>query len=64
MVGGLLGTGFGGYRSASSPRTTVDRSLLGAFLVAFLFPFTQNGSDANMSIATQVADLRRHRDRA
>ncbi len=25
-----------------------------AFLVAFLFPFTQNGSDANMSIATQV----------
>ncbi|GAA0954604.1 branched-chain amino acid ABC transporter permease [Kribbella koreensis] len=27
---------------------------LSAFLVAFLFPFTQNGSDANMSIATQV----------
>ncbi len=27
---------------------------LGAFTVAFLFPFTQNGSDANMSIATQV----------
>ena len=27
---------------------------LGAFAVAFLFPFTQNGSDANMSIATQV----------
>jgi len=27
---------------------------LAAFLVAFLFPFTQNGSDANMSIATQV----------
>ena len=27
---------------------------LGAFVVAFLFPFTQNGSDANMSIATQV----------
>lgn len=28
--------------------------ILGAFVVAFLFPFTQNGSDANMSIATQV----------
>jgi branched-chain amino acid transport system permease protein len=27
---------------------------LGAVAVAFLFPFTQNGSDANMSIATQV----------
>jgi len=27
---------------------------LGAFAVAFLFPFTQDGSDANMSIATQV----------
>ncbi len=27
---------------------------LGAFAVAFLFPFTQNGSNANMSIATQV----------
>lgn len=28
--------------------------MLAAFAVAFLFPFTQNGSDANMSIATQV----------
>ncbi len=27
---------------------------LGAFAVAFLFPFTQNGSNANMSIASQV----------
>ena len=27
---------------------------LSAFMVAFLFPFTQGGSDANMSIATQV----------
>ena len=27
---------------------------LGAFVVAFLFPFTQNGSDVNMSIASQV----------
>ncbi len=28
--------------------------ILAAFVVAFLFPFTQNGSDANMSIATQI----------
>jgi len=28
--------------------------MLGAVAVAFLFPFTQEGSDANMSIATQV----------
>jgi branched-chain amino acid transport system permease protein len=28
--------------------------VLSAFIVAFLFPFTQGGSDANMSIATQV----------
>ena len=28
--------------------------MLGAFAVAFLFPFTQDGSNANMSIATQV----------
>ena len=28
--------------------------MLSAFLVAFLFPFTQGGSDANMSIATQI----------
>ena len=28
--------------------------ILSAFVVAFFFPFTQGGSDANMSIATQV----------
>jgi len=28
--------------------------MLAAFAVAFFFPFTQNGSDANMSIASQV----------
>ncbi len=28
--------------------------VLSAFLVAFLFPFTQGGSNANMSIATQI----------
>jgi branched-chain amino acid transport system permease protein len=29
-------------------------TLLAAFLVAFLFPLTQGGSDANMSIASQI----------
>lgn len=28
--------------------------VVAAFVVAYLFPFTQNGSDANMSIASQV----------
>ncbi|MFL6154147.1 MAG: branched-chain amino acid ABC transporter permease [Ornithinibacter sp.] len=53
MVGGLLGTGFGGYLGflAANNRRPL---LLAAFVVAFLFPFTQNGSDANMSIATQI----------
>jgi branched-chain amino acid transport system permease protein len=53
MVGGLLGTGFGGYLgfiSANNRRPL----MLSALLVAFLFPFTQNGSNANMSIATQI----------
>ena len=42
-----------GYISAVSAR---HRKVLifSAFVVAFLFPFTQGGSDANMSIATQV----------
>ena len=53
MVGGLLGTGFGGYLGflAANNRRPL---LLAAFVVAFLFPFTQDGSDANMSIATQI----------
>ena len=53
LAGGLLGTGFGdylGFIGANNRRPL----LLAAFLVAFLFPFTQDGSDANMSIATQV----------
>ena len=53
LGGGLLGTGFGGYLGfigANNRRPL----LLAAFVVAFLFPFTQDGSDANMSIATQV----------
>ena len=39
-----------GIASANNNRVLV----LSAFVVAFAFPFTQNGSDANMSIATQV----------
>ncbi|GAA4402384.1 branched-chain amino acid ABC transporter permease [Fodinibacter luteus] len=53
LVGGLLATGFGaylGFIGANNRRPL----LLAAFLVAFLFPFTQDGSDANMSIATQI----------
>ncbi|MGL4174649.1 MAG: branched-chain amino acid ABC transporter permease [Dermatophilaceae bacterium] len=53
VAGALLGSGFGGYLGfigANNRRPL----LLGAFVVAFLFPFTQGGSDANMSIATQV----------
>jgi branched-chain amino acid transport system permease protein len=53
LAGGLLATGFGGYLGfigANNRRPL----LLAAFLVAFLFPFTQDGSDANMSIATQI----------
>ncbi len=49
----ILRSGLGGWLSAVSQR---HRTVLvfAAFAVAFLFPFTQNGSDANMSIATQV----------
>ena len=39
-----------GIAAANNNRVLV----LSAFVVAFAFPFTQNGSDANMSIATQV----------
>ncbi|GAB3912059.1 branched-chain amino acid ABC transporter permease [Microlunatus endophyticus] len=49
----LLRTGALGWLTAA---TGAHRRvmLLAAFLVAFLFPFTQGGSDANMSIAAQV----------
>jgi branched-chain amino acid transport system permease protein len=53
VAGAVLGTGIGGYLGfvgANNRRPL----LLAAFLVAFLFPFTQGGSDANMSIATQI----------
>ena len=46
-------SGIGGWLSLAGQR---NRNVLvfSAFAVAFLFPFSQNGSDANMSIATQV----------
>ncbi len=53
MGGSLLVSGVGGYLGfvgANNRRPLV----LAAFVVAFLFPFTQNGSDANMSIAAQI----------
>jgi branched-chain amino acid transport system permease protein len=42
--------GWLGMAGAANNRVLV----LAAFVVAFAFPFTQNGSDANMSIASQV----------
>ncbi|MFQ6172550.1 branched-chain amino acid ABC transporter permease [Oryzobacter sp. R7] len=53
VAGGALGSGFGGYLGfiAQNNRRPI---MLAAFVVAFLFPFTQDGSDANMSIATQI----------
>lgn len=49
----LIRTGAMGWlTSVSSAHRRV--LILSAFIVAFLFPFTQGGSQANMSIATQV----------
>ncbi|PKQ23687.1 MAG: branched-chain amino acid ABC transporter permease [Actinobacteria bacterium HGW-Actinobacteria-5] len=42
--------GWLGIAAAANNRILV----LSAFVVAFAFPFTQNGSDANMSVASQV----------
>lgn len=42
--------GWLGVAAANNNRVLV----LSAFVVAFAFPFTQNGSDANMSVASQV----------
>ncbi len=53
-VGAALGRGgFFQYLAVASARHRTVLTL-GAVAVAFLFPFTQGGSDANMSIATQV----------
>src|SRR5215203_5621946 len=52
-VAGLFRVGVMGFLSGASQRHR-KVLILAAFVVAFLFPFTQGGSDANMSIATQV----------
>jgi branched-chain amino acid transport system permease protein len=49
----LSRVGIMGFLSGASQRHR-KVLILAAFVVAFLFPFTQGGSDANMSIATQV----------
>ena len=49
----LFRVGAMGFLSGASQRHR-KVLILAAFVVAFLFPFTQGGSDANMSIATQV----------
>ena len=52
-VVGALRLGVMGYLSSVARRHR-KILILAAFVVSFLFPFTQNGSNANMSIATQV----------
>jgi branched-chain amino acid transport system permease protein len=53
VIAVMLRTGAMGWLSAASRRHR-QVLILSAFVVAFLFPFTQGGSDANMSIATQI----------
>lgn len=53
VVGVLFRTGIMSWFSHVANRNKKVLTLA-AFAVAFFFPFTQNGSDANMSIATQV----------
>lgn len=53
VIAVLITTGVMGWLSGCSQRHR-KVLILSAFVVAFAFPFTQNGSDANMSIATQV----------
>jgi branched-chain amino acid transport system permease protein len=53
FVAVLFRVGVMGFLSGASQRHR-KVLILAAFVVAFLFPFTQGGSDANMSIATQV----------
>ncbi|MET4078920.1 branched-chain amino acid ABC transporter permease [Janibacter sp. UYMM211] len=50
---GLAKAGFFGYVGAAAQRHRHVLTL-GAFAAAFLFPFTQDGSEINMSIATGV----------
>jgi len=53
LLATLSGLGVMAWLSAIAQRRR-QVLILAAFVVAFLFPFTQDGSDANMSIATQV----------
>ena len=53
IIAVLITSGAMGWLSACTQRHR-KVLILSAFIVAFAFPFTQNGSDANMSIATQV----------
>ena len=53
VVAVLFRVGVMGFLSGVSQRHK-RVLILAAFVVAFFFPFTQGGSDANMSIATQV----------
>ena len=53
VIATLFALGVMGWLSAVSQRHK-NVLILAAFVVAFLFTFTQDGSDANMSIATQV----------
>ncbi|GAA2101157.1 branched-chain amino acid ABC transporter permease [Microlunatus panaciterrae] len=53
VVAVLIRSGLMQWLSAASARHR-KVLILAAFVVAFAFPFTQGGSDANMSIATQV----------
>ena len=53
LVVGLVRSGFTTFFGHIATRNKKVLTLA-AFAVAFFFPFTQQGSDANMSIATQV----------
>jgi branched-chain amino acid transport system permease protein len=53
VIAALFRTGIMGWLGHVAQRNKKVLTLA-AFVVAFFFPFTQNGSDANMSIATQV----------
>ena len=53
VIAVLFTTGVMGFLSGCTQRHR-KVLILSAFVVAFAFPFTQGGSDANMSIATQV----------
>jgi branched-chain amino acid transport system permease protein len=53
VIAVIISSGLMGWLSGCTQRHR-RVLILSAFIVAFAFPFTQDGSDANMSIATQV----------